>query len=602
MLRVPSGFGLLFTGPTRRRLVLAFVGSAVAALAEAGGVLAILPLMQVLTGTDGDSKMVQWISDVTGDPSRERLIAYLGALVFGAFLAKDLFTIAFRWWMLGFVYQQDAETSERLLRHYLAAPYREHLRRNSAELIRTMNDAVSQVYAQFVVGLISAVTEALTMLAILVSLFILMPLPATGIAVYFAITGWIFLRVVRRRASQAGERMLAAFNLVYRTAMHALGGIKDIKVRNNPEYFIDEYRLARREIASARRWSMILGELPKYVFEILFIIGVSILSWAVLSTSSSGAGLSMLALFVAAGFRVLPSLVRFMGAVTLMRVGGKALSLVIDDLRTAEADERVMASSREVWAAAPSDASAPEGISIEGLTFRHQGATTDVLRDVSLTVPAGTSVALVGPSGAGKSTLVDLVLGLHEQDSGVIAVNGADIRADMAGWQRSLGMVPQDVYLMDRSLRENIRFGAPLDDDELRMSEAIAKAQLEELVDGLPAGLDTFVGERGTRLSGGQRQRIGIARALYTRPKVLILDEATSALDNETERRITATIEALHGEMTIMIVAHRLSTVRHCDQLVFLSEGRVAGVGTFDEVVASNAEFAQMASLGAIRA
>jgi ABC-type multidrug transport system fused ATPase/permease subunit len=212
-------------------------------------------------------------------------------------------------------------------------------------------------------------------------------------------------------------------------------------------------------------------------------------------------------------------------------------------------------------------------------------------------------VALVGASGAGKSTIVDLVLGLHRPTGGRITVDGVDIAESIPTWQRTLGLVPQDVYLIDESLRSNVAFGEVADDiDEARIIEAVTRAQLDDLIASLPDGLDTFVGERGIRLSGGQRQRIGIARALYSRPQVLILDEATSALDNETERLITETIEALRGDMTIIVVAHRLSTVRNCDLVVFLSQGRVEVEGTFDEVRAGSAEFANLVALGTLDA
>jgi ABC-type multidrug transport system fused ATPase/permease subunit len=591
---VPAGLGSLFTGSTRRKFVLALVGSMLAALADAAGVLAILPLMQVLTGTGDDSAVVRWVARHTGEPTTAGLVGYLAALVFGAFLLKGLLTIGFRWWMLGFVYRQESDTSVRLLRHYLAAPYPVHLRRNSAELIRTMNDAVSQTYSAFVVGLVSGVTEAMTIVAVMAALIFLMPLPALGVAVYFAVTALIFQRLVRRRATTAGERMVGAFVGVYTTAMHALGGIKEIKVRNNAEHFVGDYRRARLNIAAARRMSVFLGELPKYVFEILFIIGIGLLTLGVFASQPSAQALGTIALFVAGGFRVLPSLVRLMSAVNSMRVGRRALRLVLEDLRE-------VPSQPVELPAAPAGEPAPleRVLRLEDVWFRHQGSQLDVLQGVDIEIGAGSSVALVGESGAGKSTIVDLLLGLQRPVRGRVTVDGWDVGENLPRWQATLGMVPQDVYLLDASLRANITFGAPLPDDEERVREAVTKAQLDELVLGLPQGLETFVGERGTRLSGGQRQRIGIARALYLRPRVLILDEATSALDNETERRITETIAGLQGQMTIVLVAHRLSTVRHCDQLVFLKDGKVLASGSFEEVRDVSLDFARMVALGA---
>ena len=240
----------------------------------------------------------------------------------------------------------------------------------------------------------------------------------------------------------------------------------------------------------------------------------------------------------------------------------------------------------------------PQGdVTVRGLTFAYADQPdTLVLRGVDLDIRAGRTVAVVGSSGAGKSTFIDILLGLHRPLDGEVTAGGTSIFANLPAWQRALAVVPQDVMLLDETLRANIAFDEEVDDE--RLSEAVARAQLNDLVRGLPEGLDTEVGERGVRLSGGQRQRIGIARALYRRPAMLVLDEATSALDNETERRLTDTIESLRGTMTMVIVAHRLSTVRHCDQLIFMSQGRVATVGTFDEVAAANAEFAHLVALG----
>jgi ABC-type multidrug transport system fused ATPase/permease subunit len=238
---------------------------------------------------------------------------------------------------------------------------------------------------------------------------------------------------------------------------------------------------------------------------------------------------------------------------------------------------------------------------LEHLSFRYSGTERDVLDDIELRVPAGSTVALVGSSGAGKSTLADVLMGLHRPTAGRVAVDGVNIRTDIVAWQRSIGMVPQDVYILDATLRANVAFGeAPDAVNERRLAAALTRAQLDNLVNDLPNGVDTIVGERGGRLSGGQRQRIGIARALYLEPSVLVLDEATSALDSETERQITDTIESLHGQMTVVVIAHRLSTVRKCDILLYLEQGRIAAAGTFESVAAESPAFARLVKLGSL--
>jgi ATP-binding cassette, subfamily B, bacterial PglK len=593
-----SGIGLFFSAATRRRFYLAMVGSVFAALADAAGVLLILPLIQLITGEPQDEGLLGVLSGIFGDPPQRELAVYLAALTFGAFLTKGVLTIAFRWWVLGFVVRQEAATSIRLLRHYLAAPYGLHVRRGSPELLRTMNDAVGGAYAQVVVGSINIVAEALTIVAVSAALLVLMPLPALILLAYFAVAGLVFYRLVRPTATRAGEKLVSSSLRNYRAAMHALGGIKEIKIRHTSRYFLDNYSAGQQMYAESKRVAIFLGELPKYVFELVFIVGIGLMTVYVFATSPSGQAVAALALVAAAGFRIMPGAVRLIGALHVVRLGGAAFDLVRADLVAAEKTE----AAQPTEPASPPQLEVTGSITVEEVGFCYPDRAEAALADISVDIPVGSAVALVGASGAGKSTLVDVILGLQTPTTGRVCVDGRDIRELLPAWQQSLGLVPQDVYLLDDTLRANIAFGQrPEDIDEERLAASVARAQLQELVAELPEGLETSVGERGMRLSGGQRQRIGIARALYPEPTLLILDEATSALDNETERRISQTITDLHGDITILIVAHRLSTVRSCDQIVFMKAGRVAATGTFASLQAKNADFATLVHLGSLQ-
>jgi ATP-binding cassette, subfamily B, bacterial PglK len=593
-----SGIGLFFSAATRRRFYLAMVGSVFAALADAAGVLLILPLIQLITGEPQDEGLLGVLSGIFGDPPQRELAVYLAALTFGAFLTKGVLTIAFRWWVLGFVVRQEAATSIRLLRHYLAAPYGLHVRRGSPELLRTMNDAVGGAYAQVVVGSINIVAEALTIVAVSAALLVLMPLPALILLAYFAVAGLVFYRLVRPTATRAGEKLVSSSLRNYRAAMHALGGIKEIKIRHTSRYFLDNYSAGQQMYAESKRVAIFLGELPKYVFELVFIVGIGLMTVYVFATSPSGQAVAALALVAAAGFRIMPGAVRLIGALHVVRLGGAAFDLVRADLMAAEKTE----AAQPTEPVSPPQLEVTGSITVEEVGFCYPDRAEAALADISVDIPVGSAVALVGASGAGKSTLVDVILGLQTPTTGRVCVDGRDIRELLPAWQQSLGLVPQDVYLLDDTLRANIAFGQrPEDIDEERLAASVARAQLQELVAELPEGLETSVGERGMRLSGGQRQRIGIARALYPEPTLLILDEATSALDNETERRISQTITDLHGDITILIVAHRLSTVRSCDQIVFMKAGRVAATGTFASLQAKNADFATLVHLGSLQ-
>ena len=582
----------IFSSSTKRRLRWAVVGSVGVALADMAGLVALVPLMQMMTGASTETGTLGRVATFLGHPSKDTLAVILAGVVFGAFVLKGALTIPFRYWLIGFVKEQEAETATTLLRRYLAAPYSLHLQRNTADLVRTMNDAVEQTYSGVVAGLVSAVTEATTITGVVLVLFVVMPVPAVFAVAYFGVTGYVFHRVLKPRISAAGEIQMSAAFETYQAAFHALGGVKEIKVRRNADHFIAEYRIARQRFATASRSASFLVELPRYILEIVFMIGVAVMSALTFGTDSSTAALTMLALFVAAGFRLLPSLVRLNASLNGVRIGRPGVALVLADLAEINGSD--------------DDGSVPgppivlsRRIRVDHVSFHYPGTEVPVLLDATFNILAGQSVAIVGASGAGKSTLVDLLLGLHQPSEGGIVVDGTNIADVLPQWQRSIGMVPQDVYLLDDSLRANVAFGERREEiNPERIAEAVGLAQLGELVDALPEGLDTYVGERGVRLSGGQRQRIGIARALYLRPQLLVLDEATSALDNETERRITSTVESLQGKMTIIVVAHRLSTVRHCDQLVFLKDGAVEAIGTFDEVRSTSAAFASLVELG----
>ncbi len=579
-----------FDGATRRRLRLSVIGLVAISGLEIVGLVLLLPLMQMFAGASIHEGALGHIDDFLGNPAKSTLAVILAATVFGAFALKGLFTLTFRWWMIGFLNVQAAHTADQLVDRYLAAPYAMHLQRNTADLIRTSLNAVDDSYMRAVMGALTSLSEGTTIFAVAAVLLIARPLPALAAIVYFVVVGYGFLRYVRRRAERASLELVDSTAGTYQAALQGLGGVKEVQVRRRASHFLDRFSVERLIYARATRMALFLGEAPRYIMEMLFIVGLAVMSMVVFSASDATQGAATLGLFVAAGFRMMPSMVRFLAAVNNMRLGSKSVELVVRDLSDLEAS-KPSAGSEVI--------ELRQGISVDAISFSYATAPRQVLNDVSIDLEVGRSLAIVGPSGAGKTTLVDIILGLHDPTSGRIMVDGVDVATMKDRWQRSIGLVPQDVFLLDESLRSNIAFGESESDiDPDRLAEAIRRAQLEDLVASMPEGADTFVGERGVRISGGQRQRIGIARALYLRPQLLVLDEATSSLDSATERQITDTIDSLRGTQTMIVVAHRLSTVRRCDTLVFMRDGRIESAGTFDEVRHVNAEFAHLVSLG----
>ncbi|HET6967492.1 MAG TPA: ABC transporter ATP-binding protein, partial [Ornithinibacter sp.] len=589
---LPEGLGALFSPSTRRRLALAGVGAVGLSLLDTIGVLATLPLFQVVAGVPPEEGALGTVGDVLGVTDSQRLVLLVCLFIVLVFVTKSVLAFLFRRWQVHFLADQQSVTSADILRRYLSAPYSFHLQRTPAELLRTVNEGVGMTYSGVVAGL-QVLIELCNIVFVMGALVIVAPWPALFTLVYFVVFGSLLMRLTRVRLQRAGRRTIDAATDAYRLAMQSLNAVKEIKLRDAAEDFAARFLEARRRAAHAGADGSVYTDLPKYAFDVIFVVGVALLAAGLFAADDGGQPLVTLGLFVAAGSRLLPSVVRLLASVGTVRIADAPVRLVLQELHDLAASERMFASRAGATGPVPSG-----DIRVEALWYRYPATDVDVLRGIDLVVPAGTSLAVVGSSGAGKSTLVDLLLGLHEPTSGRITAGGVDVLDNLVGWQSTLAVVPQEVYLADASLRANIAFGdRPEDIDEDRVMEAVRRANLEHVVDGLPERLDTWLGERGVRLSGGQRQRVGIARALYRRPRILVLDEATSALDNKTERTVTETIRALAGEITVVVVAHRLSTVRHVDQLVFLDAGVVKASGSFEEVRRRNTDFAELVSL-----
>lgn len=570
------------------------VGTVAASLVLAGldtlGVAAMVPLTQLLTG-DTSSPFVEWISGVFGTTQLSTLIPIVAGFITLVFIAKSAGAIWFRWWLLGRTTRISALSSAELARRYALAPYAQHRTRRMSEVYRNITDATNQS-ASVLLGVVSIVSDGLVLIAITIVLAIASPAVTVFAVITFGILVFGVQLVLRRRQYRIGEEMAAAGLEAWQFLLPGLDGFREARLTSSANTFIDGFRNARMRRARAARQMGIVSDAPRYLLEIGFVITILGISVILFTTGTPAEALTVLGVFAAASLRALPTLNRISANLATVRTGHAGLEIVsrvVDELDAGGLhDER------------PHSMTPYEGdIVLREMSFRFPDSEQYVLRGISLRIVQNRTTAFVGSSGAGKSTLLDLVLGLLQPTEGVIEAGGRSISDDLASWYSGLGVVPQDVFLLNDSLTANIAFGVARDRVDLaRIDEVIRMAQLGDLVAELPEGLDTVVGERGVRMSGGQRQRIGLARALYRRPSVLVLDEATSALDNVTEHEIAATLAALQGSLTIVIVAHRLSTVRHADTLVFLKEGQVEAEGTFEEVRARSADFARLVELG----
>lgn len=594
MIEFLGGMADILDRPARRKLLVATLVSLILSVADALAVALVLPLIELSSGNPGQSRILDVVKGVAGTTDTQALTRFVVIWLVALFIVKDLAAMAVHWWTLGFNFSQRLLLASRLLRHFITSPYTEVTRRSSSELIRTMNDAVGNTFNLWLAGVLLVLTHGISIAAIVIGLLALAPVPTLFLVAYFAVAAVSYVQLVKPRTVAAGQVMTDASERAWHHAFAAIFGLRELQLRGAADVFVARYHQASEAGWRAARLAVFLGSLPRQLLEILFIFAVGVVIALTAGGTGGGSTVGLLALFVAAGFRILPSVTALLGGISQIRVGTASLTVVRAEVRAEQTTQTRLANSTN-----EAPLSLTSELRLDGVSFRYPDTHQDVLSEISLVVPVGSTLAIVGASGAGKTTLADVILGLHAPSQGRVLADGVDIAAAPRQWRSHLGYVPQDVFLLDTSLAENVAFDLDRAQiDASRLEAALNQAQLQDVVAALPAGVDTRVGERGVLLSGGQRQRIGIARALYRSPRLLVLDEATSALDSHTESQITHALGQLRGRMTIIVVAHRLSTVRSADQVAFMKGGRINAVGTFDELRRTHPDFARLVALG----
>lgn len=582
----------------RKQAVLVFLFLIFVALVEMAGVASILPLIAVLSNPEliETNPLMSAAYNWLGFDSLRLFYIFLASAVLVVLLGS-LIVKAFGFWLqIKFTNSRNHALGFRLLRAYLYQPYEWFLNNHTSGMSASVLSEASQVVNGSLFPAMQVIAHGLVAIALVSLLVIADPwLALICVVVLGAAYGLIYLGV-RKHLVAIGGRRRTASRARFAVVQEVLGGVKDVLIGNLERTSLERFRLESRTLARYMTRSKLLGEMPSFAMQGLVYGGmIAIMLYLLMARGGLQESLPVLTLYAFAGYRLMPTLQQLYKQLAELRFSRPTLDSIYDELRELEASMVVVPESDQTTLP-----SIRKQLELRQIGFQYLRAAQPALVDVNLVIEAHSTVGVVGSTGSGKTTMIDLILGLLRPSSGELIVDGVVVTAgNVRSWQKMVGYVPQQIFLIDDSVAANIAFGVPKNQiDHAAVERAARVANLHDfIVTELPEGYETRVGERGVRMSGGQRQRIGIARALYRDPDVLILDEATSALDNLTERAVMDAVNNLGGKKTIVMIAHRLSTVRNCDQIVLMDKGKVAAAGTYDELIEGSDRFRQMAGV-----
>ena len=553
----------------KRKLIPLLLLTTAGAFFEMLGVSMVVPLVTAIMNPEilTTNALIAPLCRIFGITEHREFIIFCIVAMILVFIIKDLFLVFEHYCRSRFVFHNRFRMQQKTLHAFLKKPYEYYLNARSGEILRVVRTDVQNVYG-LLMTFLSLVSESVVSLALIAVILTIDPVMTLLIAGFLAVMVAVIVKVVRPKLQKEGKIYRENLSKAYSWTLQCIQGIKEIKVGGRENFFEQSFEeVGKKQIEAEKRYT-VLNSVPKVIIEMGCVCSALLVMLIMILAGREPADLiPAFAAFAMAAVKLMPASNRIINAVNAVAYHGSSIDRLLENLQKEEAPEGEAENSK-VKITLQKEAELSE------ISYRYPNSNEIIFDGASMKIPVGHSVGIIGTSGAGKTTAVDILLGLLKPEKGCVLSDGVDVSQNMRGWQDLIGYIPQSIFMMDGTVRDNVVFGADVSDDE-KVWKALREARLEDFIRRQPDGLDTQIGERGIRLSGGQRQRIGIARALYEDPELLVFDEATSSLDNETESAIMESINSLHGKKTMVIIAHRLQTIENCDMVY-----RVPGDGS----------------------
>lgn len=557
----------IFNKQQKLKFIFLFIIMFIGALFELVGVSLILPFVQIVMEPNiiEQNKIMKTIYEYFNIHSTNHFLLIIAISLIVVYIIKNLYLLCMYYAQYTFTFNNQMRMSTKLMDCYLKKPYTFHLQKNTAEIVRSVTVDVSQLFT-LVLNCLLLLSELLVSLMLGIFLLAMDIFITTFVIGFLTISMFLFFFIFRKKLKIYGLNNQKYNGQMIKWINQSLGGIKEIKIMHREQFFVNSFSYNGNEYAKNRKKFEFINQIPKLMLETICIVGMLILVAIMLFIGKDMSNLiPKLAVFAMAAFRLLPSINRINNYINIILFHKPSIDLIYKDLK--ETNNLVNNKTKDAKVnEIKTDFDLNKTIEISHISFKYPQTNKYVFKNISFEIPIGKSTAFIGPSGAGKTTMADIILGLLKPEDGEILVNGINVYDNLRKWSEKIGYIPQTIYLSDDTIRNNIAFGIEENKiDDKAIWKALEQAQLKEFIQNQKDKLNTLIGERGVRLSGGQRQRIGIARALYSNPEILVLDEATSSLDTETEQAVMEAIDSLHGKKTLIIIAHRLTTIENCD-------------------------------------